>query len=220
MIDVKDFKIGIIYMYTSPSGKYYIGQTVNEKSRKSQHKTLTSEQTYFGNAIKKYGFENFKYEILIKFNLTSDIDKLKRVLDKLEKRYIKLYNSCDRSIGYNLNIGGNGNKGYAHSPETIAYLKTCPKSQQQMDNLKLGRLKGKSEETRKRMSAANTSKKQVEKYDMEDTLIDTFISIVNAAKSVNEKYKGTQRTKAKKIGECCNEKRKSIYGFVWKFKIS
>ena len=47
---------GIVYMYTSPSGKYYIGQTVNETSRKSKHKLETSKsKTKFGSAIRKYG---------------------------------------------------------------------------------------------------------------------------------------------------------------------
>ena len=53
-------KIGVIYMYTSPSGKKYIGQTVNESKRKSQHKNQTTKsKTLFGKAIIKYGFENF-----------------------------------------------------------------------------------------------------------------------------------------------------------------
>lgn len=31
-------KIGIIYKYTSPSGKSYIGQTTDESKRKISHK--------------------------------------------------------------------------------------------------------------------------------------------------------------------------------------
>jgi len=32
-------RTGIIYKYTSPAGKIYIGQTIDEKKRISQHKT-------------------------------------------------------------------------------------------------------------------------------------------------------------------------------------
>lgn len=32
-------KRGIIYKYTSPSGKVYIGQTVDEKGRKNGHRS-------------------------------------------------------------------------------------------------------------------------------------------------------------------------------------
>lgn len=49
---------GIIYMYESPSGKKYIGQTINEISRKCRFRDLT--KCYAGggkleNARKKYG---------------------------------------------------------------------------------------------------------------------------------------------------------------------
>lgn len=33
---IKGFS-GIIYMYKSPSGKYYIGQTIRPKFRKNEH---------------------------------------------------------------------------------------------------------------------------------------------------------------------------------------
>jgi len=48
-------RTGIIYKYTSPSGKCYIGQTVNEISRKSKHKNETMlAKTKFGTALRKY----------------------------------------------------------------------------------------------------------------------------------------------------------------------
>ena len=40
---------GIIYRYTSPSGKYYIGQTTNERVRRNDF--LNINQRYAGNAI-------------------------------------------------------------------------------------------------------------------------------------------------------------------------
>ena len=107
-------------MYISPSGKRYIGQTINEKSRKNNHKTQTAKsKTYFGKAIRKYGFENFKNEVIVKFKPTILKEKLKRVLDKLEARYIKIYKSNDPEFGYNLNNGGNENLGYKHTDEEL-----------------------------------------------------------------------------------------------------
>lgn len=215
MYNANDFKIGVIYKYTSPSGKCYIGQTINEKSRKQKHKTDTSNGgTYFGKAIRKYGFENFKYEVLIKFKPTLDKEKLKRILNKLEQRYIKLFQSDKKEFGYNLNHGGDGNLGYNHTVETKEYLKTIPKTEEQLTNLSKGRYT-KSEETKKKMSnSKNELKKKVAKYDLEDNLLETFDSIQDAAKSIDGL---TQKTKANKIGECCNNKRKTIYGFIWKF---
>ena len=60
---------GIIYKYTSPSNKVYIGQTTNEKKRKRVFLNENNED-YAGlkinNARKKYGPKSFKYEVLEK----------------------------------------------------------------------------------------------------------------------------------------------------------
>ena len=57
---------GIIYKYTSPSGKVYIGQTLNEEQRRKDF--LGKAYKYAGmginNARMKYGPENFEYEVL------------------------------------------------------------------------------------------------------------------------------------------------------------
>ena len=57
---------GIIYKYTSPSGKVYIGQTINEYKRRNTFLNLNLK--YGGakveNARKKYLPENFIYEII------------------------------------------------------------------------------------------------------------------------------------------------------------
>ena len=100
---------GIIYKYTSPSGKCYIGQTINEKERKNQHKRTYIKvenlklDTAFYKSIRKYGWENFNYEVL------ETVDESKKnifnVLNTLEIMYIKKYDSYNN--GYNLCLGGN-----------------------------------------------------------------------------------------------------------------
>lgn len=49
---------GIIYMYESPSGKYYIGQTTRPKSRKNEHASMSynNSELPFHRAIRKYGY--------------------------------------------------------------------------------------------------------------------------------------------------------------------
>lgn len=95
---------GYIYKYTSPSGKCYIGQTIN--SLKERAKSLINGNGYkkctvFWKAIKKYGWSNFKVEILeeVKVDLLND----------KEKYYILLFNSLIPN-GYNLTIGGESGK--------------------------------------------------------------------------------------------------------------
>lgn len=213
MENVNDFKIGLIYKYTSPSGKIYIGQTINEKIRKSKHKIDSKiRKTYFANAIRKYGFESFIYEVIIKFKPTTDIQKLKRVLNKLEERYIKLYKSNDNNFGYNLNKGGEGNNGYKHSEEMIEYLKTLPKTKEQLDNLTLGRIECSEETKQKHKESQRKRMKRVGKFDLENTLLEEFDCIADAARSISSD--ATQKTKSNKISECCNEQRKTIYGYI------
>ena len=215
-------KIGVIYMYTSPSGKRYIGQTIREKQRKYDHKIKTSKyKTHFGQAIRKYGYENFEYKVLVKFNPCIDQEKLKRVLDKLEQRYIKLYKTNDPKFGYNLTKGGDGTIGYKFSEEECERRKQVILRKMEdptykdkiLDTLSNGRNRSTSEETKQKTSNSRKNKKCVKQYDLELNLINTFSSIADAAKSINSN--ATLKTKSNRISECINGKQKTAYDFIW-----
>lgn len=91
---------GVIYCFTSPSGKKYIGQSINHKRRFSDHKRESSfGQTAFYMAVRKYGFDNFEYSIL-----HSGIDTIEK-LNALEIEEIRKANSIV-PFGYNLEYGG------------------------------------------------------------------------------------------------------------------
>ncbi|RWZ87199.1 MAG: hypothetical protein EO766_11755 [Hydrotalea sp. AMD] len=90
--------IYIIYKFTSPSGKSYIGQTKHLSRRISGHKDPKSECTALRNAIQKYGFESLTLEILAN-NLTLD------EANTLEQQLILEHNTLAPN-GYNLHIGG------------------------------------------------------------------------------------------------------------------
>lgn len=83
---------GIIYRYESPSGKYYVGQTIDEKRRKVTHKSLANKgvDLPFYKAIRKYGIENFEYVVLFTIQSRSR-ERVKVVLNALEKYYISKY---------------------------------------------------------------------------------------------------------------------------------
>ena len=76
---------GVIYIYESPSHKYYIGQTTRPNRRKTEHKThIKGVQTFpFQRAIAKYGFDTFQYKELF-FVQRSTKMEVKETLDKLE----------------------------------------------------------------------------------------------------------------------------------------
>lgn len=106
-------RTGIIYCYLNPiTGKRYVGQTIDEKSRKSAFKTKELYCTVlnsggilskFDQARKDYGIDTFVYQILCKIE-DDDIDILKERLNELEIYYIKKFNSFND--GYNSTEGG------------------------------------------------------------------------------------------------------------------
>lgn len=95
------------------NGKCYIGQTIKPLSeRKKSHLQRANAGTdfYFYRAIRKYGFDNFKWEIIEECSS-------KEEMDEMEYHYIKQYNSF-KPNGYNLTWGGEGNHGFKHSEES------------------------------------------------------------------------------------------------------
>lgn len=91
---------GIIYKITNLiNNKIYIGQTTRSLSdRISEYKNGNSNNI-IDKAIKKYGFINFKFEIIDTSNTIDDLN-LKEI------SYIKEFKSNNRNIGYNILEGG------------------------------------------------------------------------------------------------------------------
>lgn len=116
--------VGYIYTITNPKGKVYIGQTVNPIKRKSKYKTLDCKgQVKIYNSIRKYGWDNHKFEIIQTLN-----DCTNEELNTLEIAFIKEYNSL--RDGLNLHTGGLGTRGLVWSQESrnrMSLLKTGSK---------------------------------------------------------------------------------------------
>lgn len=88
-----------IYKITTPSGKIYIGQSVNLARRFNCYKRLDCKrQPYIYNSILKYGIENHKFEIIE--------ECLIEFLNEREIFYIKLYDTFNTKHGLNLREGG------------------------------------------------------------------------------------------------------------------
>lgn len=92
---------GIIYKITNKvNNKSYIGQTrytIEFRWRQHLHK---KDNTYFHNALHKYGAENFTIDILEECDVNH--------LNEREMFYIAKYDTFNN--GYNLTLGGDGNK--------------------------------------------------------------------------------------------------------------
>lgn len=84
-------------MLTSPSGKAYIGQTIKTLKQRLGGHCSTSSCPALSAAIKKYGIENFRAEILLEVNTEQ--------LDYYEVKFINMYGTR-APRGYNLAPGG------------------------------------------------------------------------------------------------------------------
>lgn len=108
--------IGIIYKYTAPNGKSYIGQTLDEKRRKKEFLDLRVD--YSGKKInearKSIGPNNFKYEV-IECNNYNDVSEALEDLNVKESYYIGKYDTYIN--GYNMTMGGEGVRGIVFSDE-------------------------------------------------------------------------------------------------------
>lgn len=106
----------VVYKITNKiNNKIYIGVTNNTRLRWSGNGTQYRDPSKegnrrpFWNAIKKYGWDNFEKEILIK-NLTKEEAYEKEI------EMIKAFDSTNKEIGYNLSSGGNGGVVYKVHP--------------------------------------------------------------------------------------------------------
>lgn len=105
---------GVVYRVTNKiNGKVYVGQTIRKfNRRKTQHiyhATILLESYPFYNAIRKYGEENFKWDILCECNCPEDLTKAEQV-------FIEYYGGLNSKKNYNLRDAGSCGK---QSKETI-----------------------------------------------------------------------------------------------------
>jgi len=168
--------MGIIYKVTSPSGKFYIGQTFrNLEQRKKEHiwRAFRASSFYknykFYNSIRKYGPENFFWEIL-----HSDVENLLK-LNMLEAVEIKKHDSYKN--GYNSTLGGDGVRGISHSKEIRSKISKSHFG------------KKLSEETKRKISISKMGNKN-------PNFGKNMLKIVK--KQISEKLKGKSKSKEHK----------------------
>jgi group I intron endonuclease len=118
----------IIYKATNiVNGKCYIGKTTRnfEKYKNNHIKNALNEidikkkhKKVFYDAIRKYGKDNFKWEIL-KDNINDIL-----ILNVMETFMIMIHHAHISVHGYNVTWGGEGTNGYHHTEKTKLLIKT------------------------------------------------------------------------------------------------
>lgn len=96
--------IGIYCITSMRDNKKYIGQSIRIEERMKAHKSLLKRgqhhNCHLQSAFRKYGEDNFIFEILE--------ETTKEELNDKEKYYISKFNTTNDQFGYNLTEGGEG----------------------------------------------------------------------------------------------------------------
>jgi hypothetical protein len=101
-----------IYKTTNTiNGKCYIGFDSNWPNRKLNHKSKANigNNRHFHNAIRNYGWDNFKWEVICQ-----SLDG-KYLLKIMEPHFIQYYDTFNN--GYNYTLGGEGNVKFWNIPK-------------------------------------------------------------------------------------------------------
>ena len=240
-----------IYCYTNKiNNKKYIGQICrknnNLKSRHNEHisNSYNSNRKYdynmpFHNAIRKYGIENFEFEVL---KICNNLDEC----NYWETYYIERFNTLiSNNEGYNLSNGGsNGSTLAGKTNEEISEWKNkisktltgkmsgennpfygkkhTEKTKEKMKK-NHANFKGEnnplygthlSEERKQKMSKERMGKnnfyaKKVIQYDKNMNVIEIWDCIKEASDLLNIANSS--------ISACCRCKRKTAGGFIWRY---
>lgn len=203
-----------LYEHISPSGKIYVGITSkratlrwgNDGSRylfKAKGKFV---HPYFAQAIIKYGWNNFKHNII-----ASNLGEM--TAKNMEKDLIA-FNKA-KGISYNITDGGDGRLGttFNHSEESKHLISINHRrvqteaTKKKISNLQLGK---KFPQWRKDLlsKAHNSEKISVKQYSKDGILIASYNSIMDAERSTGIANGN--------ISAACRGKYKTAGGFIWR----
>lgn len=231
---------GVIYKITNPSGKIYIGQTINLKDRVSRYKRYqckNQKRLYY--SLKKYGFDLHTITIIEEVNIDILMEREKFWIEELKVNFTKYkdgngLNLCDGGIGSIGRVASEEfkiknsklHKGKKLSDETKKKIslssigrKHSEESKIKMSNSSKGKLL--SEETKNKISLSlkgrndHCFKKAIYQIDPDtDSIIEEFDSVISAAKKIgNVSYCGN-------IISVCRGRLNKAYNYKWKYKQS
>ena len=187
-----------VYIHIFPNNKVYIGITRRKPIYRWNNGKAYYHNIFMRRAIKKYGWENVKHEILYE-HLT------KEEAEQKEIELIKFYNSTNDNFGYNIEKGGNH------------IGKISDKTKAKLSKAHLGKVVTKK--TREKISKtlkgtrhgfSITGAKPVNMYDLNGTFIESYCSLKECERKTG--------IAMQHISLCCHNKRAKTHGYIFKFK--
>lgn len=222
LIFMDNKKIYTIYLLTSPSGKKYCGYTSQSVNHRWDNGNGYKKCPAIWHAIQKYGWDSFKKEIIFQTeNQNLAFEKEKEIISKLHLQ--------NPNYGYNIDKGGRPHggadfltdEGRKKISETHKKLWADPIYREHMIEQrkkhppsKECREKGVKAAAELRRGKTPQNAKPVIQLDKDTNLIiNTYISATHAAKAVMGEETGCSN-----ILNVCKGKRKTAYGYKWRFK--
>lgn len=209
---------GFIYKITNEiNDKVYVGQT--RKSLEQRFKKHISDCIHLNesrplyNAMRKYGIDKFHIELIEECPEEELNDK--------ERYWIEKYNSYH--CGYNATLGGDGNKKFNY--DFILYLLLEGKTLEEIKEIvECGKDTIYTVANLNNLTISEKSTKKIEKtvyqYDKQENYLRAFLNPHDAMKwCVENGYSSNLDITAASshIKATCNGKRKSAYGFIWRY---
>lgn len=224
-----------VYVHTSPSGKHYVGCTkMDVRKRWGCNGNGYKAQPRFMNAIQKYGWDNFKHEIVADYLLEKDALQL-------EISLILKLKANDPEFGYNVTGGGRGFLGVRRfGPENPFYGKHHNEESKKRMSENHSDISGEknpfwnqhhSKETKRIISqkarkrrcpskyvclSAETKKAIAQKHSMSILQYDLKNNLIAEYESISEAERSGYRRAS--IRNVCQGKRETYRGCIWKFK--
>jgi group I intron endonuclease len=232
-----------IYKITSPSGRIYIGQSIDLKRRIARYKSnlnASKGQSKLNRSFIKYGIENHTFEIICLCHID--------LLNKAERYYQDKYNSMLN--GLNLRLTKSNDKSGKMSNESVAKMLVYKNNMSEEHRFKIGLANKKngnyptmlgkkhSEETKNKIALSNKGKIYSEetKKKISNTKMGTIVSIetrIKKSKSVTQydmkmnyladyyscrEAGRVTNTHNGDIVSCCKGNKRQAGGFKWKYK--
>jgi group I intron endonuclease len=222
--------IGIYKITNEINRKIYIGQSVDYEKRKVSHKTKflqyckspenhKSGCIFLYNSFKKYGFENFTFELIEECLIDE--------LNNREQYWMNFYSSYEREYGYNLCKIAGSSKGTIRNESTR--LKNSESAKKRIGDKNPFYGKTHSDYSKNEMSKKRSGKKRknisTEKWVEHKIWEMSYIKILqydiwgNFIKEWNSLSEASNVTKIKKgrISESLTEHQPTAGGFIWKY---
>lgn len=196
-----------VYKHTAPNGKVYIGVTSRNPSLRWRNGNGYKENEFFTKAIKEYGWNNIKHEVIFTF-------ENKETAGKKEQELIKFYKSNDFIYGYNIEMGGFTN--FSHSDYTKRKISKSltgvlnPRYGKKFPNQTRCYNYDKSKRSLSHKGQVPVNKIVIEQYDSSGNFLNEFPSMSDASK-----FTGISVTNICRVAKGV---RKTAGNYIWKIK--